>query len=551
MNFDSFSLKAAISELQPLIEGAFLQKISQIAPFDLVFQTYSPGNALKLLVSLKPNDVKFALLDDNMPPAQIPTSFVMLMRKHMQGKKIESIYQPGLERTICIKFENWTIAIEIPGRRNNIFLVNKDNKITNRMLGYAGDIRTHKPGLIYPGTENELPDASLLSEEAINGRMASFSGKTAKEALRDGFFGIPPRQAKYICQKIDIDLNAILTDAAAEKLGTALAETIKKLTVPPFTPAATPDGRMSPWPLGLEGEKTFRSFSEMQEVSVEPPGLEESKAAFIKSVQKIKAKKSTALERRLKDLENAQKCEHKKTLGNLLLANLQSIPPKASSAELYDIATGETITVPLDPRLTASANAQKYFKDYKRLRRACQALEEPIAKAREELNFIEEILLFAESADTIQDLEEIHRLWSEETGTGFKTRILVKAQGPRVYKHKGFKILVGRNPLQNDKITSKIAVPGDIWLHARGVPGAHVVIKSAGRIPEQETILAAAVLAARHSKAKEDTKADIIFTDAKYVHKPPQSPPGRVVVKSECTITVSPQTIIEGLSQEE
>jgi predicted ribosome quality control (RQC) complex YloA/Tae2 family protein len=159
--------------------------------------------------------------------------------------------------------------------------------------------------------------------------------------------------------------------------------------------------------------------------------------------------------------------------------------------------------------LNAGDNAQAYFKEYHRLKRAVEAVQEPIRKAREELEFLDDLLYFTESAVEAQELEDIRRQWNELKISenpqlkGKATRsVQTGPQGPKAFLYKDFKILVGRNPRQNDQLTFKIAALGDIWLHAHNSPGAHVVIKAAGRRIPAEVLEAAAILAARSCKVK-------------------------------------------------
>jgi len=327
----------------------------------------------------------------------------------------------------------------------------------------------------------------------------------------------------------------------------------ERLAGGPFEPVLLPGGRVSPWPLGEPGERAFPSLQEALEAASAPPGIEESRADLLRLLGRARARAETVLRRRGEDMERAEGAGALRLRGELLLAHQSRIPEGAERATLPDWEGGE-VEIPLDPRLTAVENAQRQFKEYRRLKRAREALREPLERARRELEFLDEMLLAAESAETAPDLEELAQLWREERAPASpgrrRRRVQTPSAGPRRFRHRGFQILVGRNPRQNERITLKVASRDDLWLHARG-PGAHVVIRTAGREPGPDTVHAAAVLAARYSRAAESTSVDVVCTEAQRVRKPPGSPPGRVTYRGGTTLTVRPDAPVEGLAEED
>jgi len=239
--------------------------------------------------------------------------------------------------------------------------------------------------------------------------------------------------------------------------------------------------------------------------------------------------------------------------GELVLAHSRAIPPRAERVTLPDWE-GNPVEITLDPRTSAVDNAQRLFREYRRLQRAQQALQAPIARVRAEIDFLDEVLLALEAATTAQEVEEIRQLWREERpGSAGRPqrRMQAPSPGPRRHTHDGFTLLVGRNPRQNEKLTLKVAARDDLWFHARNIPGSHVILRTAGRVPGEATLLAAAVLAARHSKAASASSVEVVCTPVHRVRKPPGSPPGKVLYRGERTFLVDPAARVEGLDAEE
>lgn len=553
MNLDSVSLKAVVNESRPLLIGGILQKISQITRFDLLLHIRQPQQSIKIVINLQPSHTRLSLVEGKMPPAQVPTSFIMLLRKRLQGKRITGLSQCGLERAVALEFADWTLIIEIPGKQNNAILVNKSNIVMGLLFSETRGERNLKPGKAYePYAKPPKPDVSLVEAEHIRQALTAFLNCKAKASICHALFGIPPVHAGYLCQRAGIEPDGLLDELNVVTLTNTIANWCEQLSAGNYEPVSFPDGNVSPWTLGRPGEMRHANMRDALECGMALPGVEDAREELAKLVAKSKAKSERALANRIQDLENANSAPQYCLKGELLLAYLAQIPEGAPSVSLPD-GHGNLIDIKLDEHLTPSDNAQKYFKEYKRLKRAQEALQAPIQQAEMEIRFDDEILLAIETSASIEELEEIRSLWQEEKGTcseRCRRHATIKPLGPRRFRHNGFLILVGRNPRQNDRLTVKIASTGDLWFHARGIPGAHVLLRTAGRIPEIATIEAAAFLAAKYSRAAESTLVAVSYTDARHVHKPKGSPPGRVVMKTERTITVSPHVEVPDLLEE-
>lgn len=553
MNLDSLALRALVTEAAPLLEGGLLQKISQLTEHDFLLSFRRPGVTRKFLVRLQPDDARVGFVEGEMPPGREPSGFTMLLRKHLDGKALRALAQPGLERAIRLEFDGWTLVAEVPGRVNNLFLLNAEGKVAGLLRGDREGERRLRPGAPYaPPARPDRPEALEVDADRLALLLAPQVGQPAGRALASAVFGVPPHQARFLCRQAGLDPEAPLPEQGPKALAEAWGVWIPRLLEGPYAPVLLPGGKVSPWPLGDPREKAYPTMAEAVEAGATPPGIEEARGDLLRTLAKARKKADTLLRRRLEDRERARAADVKRLQGELLLAHASRVPAGVDRVALPDWEGGEVV-IPLDPRSTAVENAQRLFKEYRRLQRAQIALEAPLEAVRRELDFLDELILAVETSHAAQDLEEIRQLWREERksqAAGPRRRMQAPSSGPRRYRHEGFQILVGRNPRQNEKLSLKVASRDDLWFHARQIPGAHVVIRTAGRIPGESTIHAAATLAAKFSTAAASSAVDVDWTEVQRVRKPTGGAPGYVTYKGERTLTVDPSAPIAGLETE-
>lgn len=600
MNLDSVSLKAIVKELTPLLIGGVIQKISQLTRLDVVMQIRQPGVTHKLLMRFSQESAGLGLTCSKLPPAEAPTAFVMLLRKHLQGKKIAEIEQKGLERLIKFHIDGKILLLELFNRSNNLYLLSGEEKIMG-MLVRDNKAQAQQVGKRYaPLAAPDRPDASTVSFGELPDIFAPCIGKPVKEALPSSLFGISPPQAAFILRQAGLSPKDTLQEKDIPNLAIALDQWQMLLNEGEYSPVLTKAGRLSPWPLGEEGETGFPSLLQALERDSAPTVTLDKRDTLLRSLNKARDKAMIILESRQQSLKQTQTMDIKRWCGELILEHIgeivtnqeilslsftaEEIPEEVSSAlrleaELAAQAAagkgrlnrkhgnlslsfdGKSVCVRLDPKQSASENAQMYFKEYRRLQRAVQALREPIEKAAEEVEFLDELIYSAESSSEAQELEDIRRIWQESNPNKYVSQAQLQKQknrgvqsgplGPKGYRYQGFKILVGRNPRQNDQLTFKTAAQGDIWLHAQNTPGAHVIIKTAGRKINPQVLEAAAVLAARNCKARHSTHVEVSVCDnIKSLRKPKGAPPGKVLLRSFKTLNVKPAAEIAGLIDE-
>lgn len=598
MNLDSAALRAVVKELCPQILGGVVQKISQLTRLDVVMQVRLPGVTHRLMIRLEQDNAGLGLTEAKLPPAESPTGFVMLLRKHLQGRKIDKIEQNGLEKLIRFYISDKVLVLELFNRSNNLYLLNPAGKIMG-MLVRDSKTDSQQAGKVYTAPALPArPDASLVDFSELHELFAPFLGTEVRKVLHGALFGLSPHQADFICRSAGLDPHEALTEKNSFNLEVAADQWKMGFDDDAFEPVLLAGGRLSPWPLGTQGEKSFPSMLKALDLHTPPPGIEDRRAVLHRVISKAREKAQAAWSKRSEALENTKTAAAKRFAGELIFANISSIEPRqellsvpCDSGSLPDdvkealvpscahqlekeaskrpekarnqkrgrlaVALADSqVMIKLDPQLTASENAQAYFKEYRRLKRAVLSVQEPLQRAAEEMEYLDELLYFVESAASAQELEDIKKLWSEtrhSAGNADKASRAIQTGplGPKVFVYKDFRILVGRNPRQNDQLTLKIGAAGDVWMHAQNSPGAHVVIKSAGRKIGQDVIETAAILAARNCRVRNSSKVEVSWCDIKQVRKPKGSPPGRVILRSFRTINVQPHRHVEGLEPDD
>ncbi len=286
-------------------------------------------------------------------------------------------------------------------------------------------------------------------------------------------------------------------------------------------------------------ETLSRQFEEERQAAALRGELRSATREALKRAERRRAALST-------DLRTVEQADQFRTMGDLVLANLQNLKTGITSAELegYD---GTRLTVPLDPSLSPPKNADRYFKKYKKARTGRPIISVRLRHTEEEIARLQALLIEIEKS---ADSDSLSRLRPEFSDTGRKGRnarsVKEKTKGAmpgiRTIMYQGWEIILGRSAAGNDHLTTRLARPDDLWLHAEGLPGSHVLVKnpSKGDIPP-DVLVKAASLAALHSKGKTETKVPVAYTPARYVKKPKGAKPGLVVLSHRKTVVVKPE----------
>ncbi|WP_409253646.1 NFACT family protein [Bacillus sp. SCS-153A] len=557
MSFDGLFTKAMSEELGDMLKGGRINKIHQPYKNEVILIVRSQGKNHKLLLSAHPSYARAQLTSQSYENPSVPPMFCMLLRKHLEGYIIEDVYQKEVDRIIIFEIKGRNeigdvsykqLIIEIMGRHSNIVIVDKSrNMILDSIKHIPPSINSYRT--VLPGHEYKFPPPQekknpLEADRDDILRNIDFnSGKLDKQIV-GAFSGISPLFAKEAVHRAGLANRNSLPHALLD-----LLEPVKKRE---YQPILIQSDKETFYFLDLhhiKGERHhysqlsdlldryFHQKAERDRVKQQGNDLER----LIRNERDKNQSKIGKLEKTLADAENADIYQ---LYGELLTANLYAVERGMNEIEVvnYYDETGGTIKIDLDTRKTPSENAQHYFSKYTKAKTAIKIVQEQIEKAKEEIQYLEQLLQQLESASP-KDIVEIREELAEEgyikaKNDKKKKKNNEKPQLETYLSSDGTTILVGKNNKQNDYLTNKLAGKEEIWLHTKDIPGSHVVIRS--KNPSEETIKEAAVLASYFSKARESSSVPVDFTLVKNVKKPKGAKPGFVTYDGQQTVYTTP-----------
>ena len=589
MAFDGVTIANVVSELKRELTGGRLYKIAQPEADELLLTIKQPDGTKKLLISAQASLPLLYLTGESKPSPMTAPGFCMLLRKHLQNGRITGISQPGLERIVHIDVEHLdemgdlrrkTLVVEIMGKHSNIIFCDSEGTIIDsikHVSAAVSSLREVLPGKAYfiAATQDKL-DALSTDGEAFRNALSARPQPVFK-ALYGSFTGISPVLAQELCYEAGIDADlptAALGDSDYEGLYGAFSRMAEAIRQERFSPnIAYTDGspvEFCALPLTMYGYgRQDAPSTDSVNPGEKPAGdytvpygsmsaLLEHYYAEKNVLTHIRQKSAdlrrivqTALERnvkkydlQLRQMKDTEKRDSYRIYGELLNTYGYSAEPGAKSLQALNYYTDETVTIPLDPTLSAKENAQKYFDRYGKMKRTYEALSQLTVEVREEIQHLESVSTALDIALYEEDLAQIKE---ELTESGYIRR---KA-GNRGKKQKitsrpfhylssdGFHMYVGKNNFQNDELTFKLATGNDWWFHAKQIPGSHVVVKTgnAQELPDR-TFEEAARLAAYYSKGRGQEKVEIDYVQKKHVKKPNGAKPGFVVYYTNYSMAI-------------
>ncbi len=580
MAFDGVTIASVVSELNKELIGGRLYKIAQPENDELLLTIKTSRGQKRLAISAAASLPLIYQTEANKPSPLTAPNFCMLLRKHLQNGRIIGISQPGLERIIHIDVEHLdemgdlcrkTLVIELMGKHSNIIFCNEDKVIIDSIKHVSAaisSVREVLPGKPYfiAGTIDKL-DALSTNESTFRQSLAS-KPQPAFKAIYGSFTGISPILAQELCYRAGIDGDqptAALTDADYEKLYRVFTQMAEDIKSENFAPSIAYTGNQpvefAAFPLTLyaNGNDRLQPYTTMS-------SLLEAFYAEKNTLTRIRQKSAdlrrivqTALERnvkkydlQLRQIQDTEKRETYRIYGELLNTYGYSAKPGAKELEAINYYTNEPVTIPLDPTLTATENAKKYFDKYGKLKRTYEALSDLTCEVKEEIDHLETISASLDIALLEEDLVEIkeeliesgyiHRRYSgDRKGDAGKSNKKAKVTSKPFHyiSSDGFHIYVGKNNYQNDELTFKFATGNDWWFHAKAMPGSHVLVKTEGasEIPDR-TFEEAGRLAAYYSKGREQEKVEIDYIQKKHIKKPSGAKPGFVVYYTNYSLII-------------
>ena len=539
MSFDGFFLHHMTEELRHELVGGRVQKINQPFEQELVLQIRSNRKSLKLLLSAHSVFGRVQLTDTTFENPAVPNTFIMVMRKYLQGAVIEAIQQVENDRILEISVSNKneigdsvavTLVIEIMGKHSNIILLDKaSGKIIEAIkhVGFSQNIyRTNLPGSTYVAP----PQTGSLNPFTV-GDEKLFQILQTEE--------IEPKRLQQIFQGLGRDTATELSGRlTADKL-----KTFRSFFASPTHPSLTEKSFSA---LLFSDSKTQMStLSELLDTfykdKAERDRVNQQASELIRRVENELEKNRKKLGKQEEELLATENAEEFRQKGELLTTFLHQVPNDQNQVELDNYYTGEKILITLDKALTPNQNAQRYFKRYQKLKEAVKHLTSLIEETRNTILYLESV----ETALAQASLSEIAEIREELIQTGFIRRRqrekIQKRQKPEKYLATDGQtiILVGRNNLQNDELTFKMAKKDELWFHAKDIPGSHVVI-TGNLQPSDEVKTDAAELAAYFSKARLSNLVQVDMIEIKKLNKPTGGKPGFVTYTGQKTLRVTP-----------
>ena len=540
MSFDGFFLHHMVEELRRELVNGRIQKINQPFEQELVLQIRSNRQSHRLLLSAHPVFGRIQLTQTTFENPAQPSTFIMVLRKYLQGALIESIEQVENDRIVEMTVSNKneigdhiqaTLIIEIMGKHSNILLVDKSSHKILEVIKHVGfsqnSYRTLLPGSTYiaPPSTASLNPFTIKDEKLFE--ILQTQETTAKN-LQSLFQGLGRDTAN--------ELESILV---SEKLST-FRNFFNQETKPCLTETS-----FSPVPFANQVGEPFTSLSDLLDTyykdKAERDRVKQQASELIRRVENELQKNRHKLKKQEKELLATDNAEEFRQKGELLTTFLHQVPNDQDQVILDNYYTNQPITIALDKALTPNQNAQRYFKRYQKLKEAVKYLTDLIEETKA-------TILYLESVETVLNqagLEEIAEIREELIQTGFIRRRqrekIQKRKKPEQYLASDGKtiIYVGRNNLQNEELTFKMARKEELWFHAKDIPGSHVVI-SGNLDPSDEVKTDAAELAAYFSQGRLSNLVQVDMIEVKKLNKPTGGKPGFVTYTGQKTLRVTP-----------
>lgn len=578
MAFDGITVASIVKELSDNLTGGRIYKIAQPESDEIVLTIKTnadKGYQSKVVLSADASLPLIYVSEESKKAPMTAPVFCMVLRKHILNGRITSITQPGLERIVRFEVEHMdemgdmrhkVLLIELMGKYSNIIFIDEENKIIDsikHISASVSSVREVLPGREYFVTQTQDKADPLNTDITEFASLIRGKGMPVFKAIYSSYTGLSSVCSQEICYRasIDADKSAIaLTDAEFSSLYIAFSGLMSDVKQGIFKPTVAYIGgkpkEYAAFDLTIYSSAENSSIKNYDTMSQLLEGYYSEKNIETRIRQKsvdLRKIVQTALERNVRKLDqqthqmqDTQKKDKYRVYGELL--NVYGYSAKEGDKEITvdDYNTGKPLTIPLDPTLTASQNAKKYFDRYTKLKRTAEALEDQMKDVQEQIQHLESI---SSSLDIARQEEDLLQIRMELAEAGYvkkkssekgKRKEKITSKPFHYISSDGFDIYVGKNNYQNDELTFKVANGGDWWFHSKGCPGSHVVLITGGKDVPDRAFEEAAALAAYYSKGKDQDKVEIDYLQRKNVKKPGGAKPGFVVYYTNYSMVIAP-----------
>ncbi len=576
MALDGIAVRALTKQFYTQLLFAKVDKIYQPERDEITISFRSPKGARKLVLSANSSNPRAHFTQSSKKNPMDAPMFCMLLRKHLSSGRLIDVRQSGLERCIDFCIESYTelgdltvkhLIIEIMGKHSNIILTDNDGKILDSIKHIdisVSSIRQILPGMKYiiPPSQDKINPLECNCEDIKRVIDTADTQIRADKLILQSFEGISPLVSREICYRAFGSVDAVVSELCEDmkkRLCDSVFTFFDDIKNDRYSPCVIYDiSSKSPRDFCAFEIKQYESMARLQSAS----SISEAVEAYYytRDTEERKKQKSAALTKLISN--NIERCAKKivvlnKTLASALERDTHKLYADLITANLYRIKDGdkfvlvqnfyspenEDITIPLDISFTPQQNAQRYYKKYNKAKVAQEQAQKQLEIANEELVYLESVAQNISLASDEDELSSIKHELAEQGYINIKSRDKKKgyksAKPMHFISSDGFDIYVGKNNVQNDYVTLRLANSNDLWFHTKNFAGSHTIIKLGidKNIPDR-TILEAASLAAFYSSAKNSPKVEVDYTQIKNVKKPSGAKPGMVIYEHYKTLYV-------------
>lgn len=559
MAFDGIVTYAIVRELRKKLVSGKIDKIYQPGQEELLLVIHTKEGNYRLLLTCNSMSARLCITENKYENPEQAPAFCMLLRKHIQSGRITDIRQKDSERIIEIDIEAQNemqfvtckrLIIEIMGKHSNISLVDIDSgKVIDSIKRISIDVNRYRqllPGITYEYPPKQDKTGFLEIEKDIN-------LPHDEKALMSLVSGVSPAIARELI--------------AFENPEERLLEILKNIDNGEYIPTVYLDGD-KPVEFQLAHLKEYEGIEKVEfETASECVEyfytnrdssnlIKQKSMPLMKTVQSAINKAKLKKKKLSEDLLKAENSDKYQLYGELITANIHMVPAGAKSVVLNNYYNNVEIEIPLDEKISASKNAQVYFKKYSKAKTAIHEKKAQIEDNEMDINYLESVLQNVQNANSVEELDAIR---DELEETGYVRRRQKASQRKKKSKPSplnftlsdGTKVYLGKNNIENDYLTMKFADKTDVWMHTKDIPGSHLILKlDGGRNIDDlsaEIIYEAASIAAFHSKAKDSDNVPVDYVPVRYVKKPNGAKPGMVIFTHNQTVYVKPK---EGVKED-
>ncbi len=567
MNFDTFSIAAMAAELRPVLLGGRVQRVTQINSLTYGFEIYVRPTRHYLILSAEPQAPRLHLTEQRVRRGVgNDTPLMLVLRKYIRGARLKAIEQPAYERLLHLQFTGpagpTPLVAEMLGTRSNLLLLEADQTILGvARLSRPAPEQTRQrmliPGHFYqpPPPQNKLLPGEL-TELTLRQELKEASPELPLARLLPGIVrAVSPLLAREIAYRATGNVDTTVGQLSALRpVLDAFYELFGHLEHDQWQPTLAFDEEgeplaFAPYPLhhlaNTQPTATFSTAVETYFAEV-ASGYAAAKAPLNGALKEARQRLARRRERLAEDAAAQANPTALKEKGEAILAYAHQIQPGQTELTV-DWMPGETpLSIKLDPSLSASENAQQYFNRYRKALRAAEEIPIQFEKISLEESYLDQL---EQDLDMAEDRPEIDTVAEALAEIGYyrskrerkRRQKRASARYLRLTAPDGATVWLGKNALQNAHLTFNRASPDDLWLHARDVPGAHVIIPTAQGLPSEADVFWAASVAAYYSRARHDTSVEVDVTLKKYVRAIKGAAPGLVTYRNESTLRVAPQ----------